>query len=243
MVPFVPVPNESGCITALRAFLISILPAGVEVRQAQANRAPEPTGTEFVVITPILRRRLETNVDNYQDCCFTGSTAAAVLTISAMFFGTVAVGSTLFGPTVASGTTILAQTAGTPGGVGTYTISAAQSVISGKLACGLQTLQQATEITYQLDVHSATINNAGDMAETIATLFRDDYATTFFAAQGFTGMSPLYADDPRQVPFQNAEMQWESRYIVDAKMQANQVVTVPQTYMDQIAVTIEPPPG
>lgn len=59
--------SESQTLTALRSFLLGILPAGTEVVRGQDNRVPEPQGDDFVTMTPVLRERLETNVDTYTD--------------------------------------------------------------------------------------------------------------------------------------------------------------------------------
>ena len=59
--------TETQTMTALRAVLLGIVPAGVEVIRAQQNRVPEPVGPDFVLLTPILRTRLATNVDTYTD--------------------------------------------------------------------------------------------------------------------------------------------------------------------------------
>jgi hypothetical protein len=62
----------------------------------------------------------------------TASISGATMTVSAMGLGTLAVGQTLgdAGGVIAVGTTILAQVSGTPGGVGVYTVSVSQSVLS-----------------------------------------------------------------------------------------------------------------
>ena len=62
-----PGPTESQAMEALRAFLLGILTEGTEVVRGLDNRVPEPIGTDFVVITPILRERLSTNVSTYRD--------------------------------------------------------------------------------------------------------------------------------------------------------------------------------
>jgi hypothetical protein len=163
----VPAPTQSGVLTALRAFLRSILPTGVEVIQAQDNRVPEPKGDDFVTMTPILQGRLSTNVHTYD------------------------------------------------------------------VADGTQTILQPTKVTVQLDVHGP---NSADNAQTISTLFRDAYAARFFAT---SGVSPFYADDPKQMPFTNEQQQVENRWVVDAVMQANQVIDgIPQEFADQLDVSV-----
>lgn len=56
--------------TALRSFLLSVLPAGVEVIRGQGNRVPEPKGADFITMTAILRDRLETNISAWTDGAF-----------------------------------------------------------------------------------------------------------------------------------------------------------------------------
>lgn len=52
--------------TALRTFLLSILPAGIEVVQGQDNQVSMPVG-DFVVMTDVRKIRLSTNIDSYDD--------------------------------------------------------------------------------------------------------------------------------------------------------------------------------
>lgn len=60
-------PSQSDIMAALRGFLLSILPPGVVVIAGQSNRVPEPAGSNYVVMTPIMRTRLSTNIDIYAD--------------------------------------------------------------------------------------------------------------------------------------------------------------------------------
>ena len=233
---FVPVPSQSNIQVALRAFLLNILPAGVQVIQGQDNRVPEPSVGDFVVITPIRRDRVETNSDTYNDCAFTGSIAAQTLTVTAVELGTVTIGNVLFGSGVAPGTKITGFYSGL-GGPGTYIVNISQTVPSTLMASGVQNDMQPTRVTMQLDVHGP---NSSDNAQTLSTLFRDEYGTAFFSNSGYD-VRPLYADDPKQIPFLNAEQQYETRYVIDAVLQANQVIAPPQQYAQQLKVTIEPP--
>lgn len=59
--------HESDVFTALRTFLLGILPAGVEVVKAQDNGVAEPVGPDFVTMNAITMPRLATNVDTYTD--------------------------------------------------------------------------------------------------------------------------------------------------------------------------------
>lgn len=58
--------TESAALTVLRSFLLALLP-GIEVIRSQVNRVPEPKAADFVVMTPLLRERLSTNLTAYDD--------------------------------------------------------------------------------------------------------------------------------------------------------------------------------
>lgn len=221
-------------MTAVRSFLLAILPAGVEVFQAQQSRLPEPTAHSFVVLTPIMRERLSTNVDVYADVSFSGSVSGNILTVTAVQFGAIAVGAPLFGAGVAAGSIISALGTGT-GGVGTYTLSAAQTGVTGPLAAGVRSVTQSTRITVQSDIHSADVATAANMAQTVSTLFRDEFAVDALSASN-ANISPLFASDPHQVPFLNSEQQYESRWIVDLVMDANMAIDVPQDFASAVTV-------
>ncbi|HEX2753723.1 MAG TPA: hypothetical protein VHP34_11585 [Alphaproteobacteria bacterium] len=226
---FAPSPTQSNVLAALRSFLLFVLPSGVEVIQSQDNKVPEPIGSDFVTMTPLFNGRLSTNVDTYQDCSFTGSITGTTLNVTAVALGALAVGQTVFGVGVTPQTVITALGSGT-GGIGTYTISQSQTIASAKLSSGQELFLQPTKVIIQLDVHGP---NSADNAQTISTLFRDDYAFQFFKTSGFD-VAPLYADDPKQMPFLNGEQQVENRWVIDAAIQANQIVRAPQQFADQL---------
>jgi len=185
-------------------------------------------------MTTIARPRIATNLDQAKDCAFMASIADTVMEVTELLIGSITVGNALFGAGVTAGTSILSQVSGEPGGIGTYNVSQSQTVASEKMACGSMSLTQATQVTVQLDVHSANVKDAADMAQTISTCFRDELATRAFHALN-PAISPLYADDPKQMPFINAEQQWETRWVVDALLEANQTVSgVPQEFADQL---------
>jgi hypothetical protein len=58
--------SESQTLAALRSFLLAVLPDGTQVVAGLDNRVPEPIDTDFVVMTPVLRERLSTNVTMYR---------------------------------------------------------------------------------------------------------------------------------------------------------------------------------
>ena len=236
-------PDESAITTALGAFLngiglICTVPqAAVECVLGQGNRVPEPQGPDYVVTWPLRRDRIATNVDEYQDCTFIGSIADEVMTVSVVTLGAIEAGGPVFGPTVAAGTYVVEQSTGPDGGAGTYSVNIPQNVASGPLAGGTKTITQSISLALQMDVHGP---NSSDNAQLISTLLRDEYGVDAFAAIEATGgtVTPLYTSDPKQVPFVNAEKQFEDRYIVEAVLQCDQSVSnVPQQFFDGATIT------
>lgn len=230
--------TQSQCLTALRAVMLAALPS-IEVVQGEDTMVPEPVGPDFVIITPILRSRISTNVDTYSDAAFSGSIAGTSLTVATMTLGTInsAVTPLLFGSGVAAGTYITAQTGGTPGGAGTYTVSKSQTVASGPLAAGLLSMTAPTQLTVQCDIHGPA---SADNAQIVSTVLRSGYGVDLFTATGYD-VTPLYAGDPRQTPFLNSESQIERQWSIDAVLQVNPTVYVPQQYASAVSVTVEPP--
>lgn len=66
VVTYTPSITEDDVATALRAFLIDVVPAPVEVVQGQTNRIPAPTGPRYIVFTPNGRKALSTNRNTYK---------------------------------------------------------------------------------------------------------------------------------------------------------------------------------
>lgn len=232
-----PITTESQVQAAIRGFLISILPDGVEVVEGQDQAVPEPQGSRYVVMTPVGRPRLATNLVVYADAEVTGSIRGSVLTVTHTRFGSVALGSTLWGVRgdVLPGTTIQSVLEG-----GVYQLAGPlQMVASETMACGNVQVTTDVELIIQLDLYGGNVRESTDMVGVVSALMRDEYATHYFDQLGI-GVSPLHADEPRQVPFQNAESAWESRWSLDAHFQVNQVVTIPQQYMTDVQVTILP---
>jgi hypothetical protein len=217
--------SETDAIAALRGLLLTIVP-GLEVISAQDNRVPEPAGADFVVMTVIQRVRLSTNVDFVQDTVFAGSIAGTVLTYVSPSRGDLRVGTLIYGiPAIANPTAIVSIDTAT-----SATVSPAQTAPFGPLYAGYKTAFYPAEFHVQLDVHGPA---SGNNIVKLATLLRDEYATQWFDDSGID-LGSLYADEPRQVPFINAEAQWEKRWMLDVCLQANQIVQVPQQFSDKL---------
>lgn len=164
--------SESDVFNSLRGLLMTMVPSGVEIIRAEGNRVPEPAGSDFIVMTQVLRTRLATNTDVYTD--------------------------------------------GYP------------------VTPGIGTLRQPTQFDVQLDVHGPA---SADNIHIISTLWRDEYSTLYFD-RGPIDIQALYASEPRQAPFINAEDQYEYRWTIDLSMQINPLVIVPQDFGDVLDVGI-----
>ena len=210
-----------------------VLTTGVEVVQAQDNRVPEPVGADYLTMTPLRRPRLGTNVDTPNDVTFIASIDATTMTVTEMKTGAITQGSRVFGPGVAAGTVVQALGSGT-GGIGTYVVSPAQEVASEATAAGTKENMESVQMAVQVDVYGP---NSGNFAQIISALFRDEYAVSLFAAL-LPAVSPLYADDPRQLAFSDGEQQYENRWSIDLEMQVDETVTVPQQFADTLTVNV-----
>lgn len=234
-------PSQSQIQAALVSFLNSVLPAlgsdgqPISVVEGIDNRVPEPEGVDFVIFSMLSRPRLATNIDEFGDVEFFGFAVANELFVTEAIEGDILIGAMIFGPGVAPGTTILSQIAGLPGAEGAYVISIPQTIPAAFMSSGASSKTQKTEIVVQLDVHGANLRDASDMAQIITTTFRDAYAVDFFQNLN-AAITPLHADDPTQVSFVNAEDQYESRYVVEARLQVDQTVS---GFPQQSAVVLE----
>lgn len=226
--------TQTQAFTALAAVLgsfglVSASGVPIPVIRGQVNRAPEPASQDFVVLWPIFRDRLATNIDNEADNQITGSITNNILTATAVLSGFVPVGLFLW----PMGCRIIAQTSGAPGGIGNYTVSITPNIISQTLYCGTDAILQKTEVVIQADVHGPS---SADNAARISTLFRDQFGVSAFQDTGLD-IAPLYTSDPRQMPFDNAENQVEERWSVDLHMQANVTITTTAQFADRLVAT------
>lgn len=96
--------NQDAIFTAVGNFLVGVLPTGVEVVQGQANRVPPPRSGDYVVITPLMRLRLSTNVQTWDK----GDVDPA--TFDLLSPGQLTLQCDVFGPNAANYTTIIETT-------------------------------------------------------------------------------------------------------------------------------------
>lgn len=235
-------PNQSDIQKALGLFLVDVtgLPTAAVIA-GQPNRVAEPTLTDFVVMTLIRFQRLRTNVDRLIDAKFTGSIVGTTLTVSDVLLGAgPADGAVLFGLNVPPGTRVISQLDGDPGGNGDYQIDSELQVLTAQtFAAGQKVIEIASEAVVQLDFHSEKYASSAS-AQAFSAAFRDQYGVDFFRAltAPMNRITPLYADDPQMRPFVNAETNFEWRLVLEARMQVNQTIAVPQEFYDAVTVQL-----
>ena len=156
-----------------------------------------------------------------------------ILTASSVTRGAVPLGALLLDTTaVLAPNTVLIGFATGSGGIGTYIVTPSQTLASETIYLGQRADLVATEWTVQIDFHGPS---SSDNIRVIDNLFRSEYAVNVIGAFGYA-MSPLYADEARQVPFINSEQQFEFRWSMDLHLQISPTVTTPQQFFDQIKV-------
>ena len=90
-------------------------------------------------------------------------------------------------------------------------------------APGPVTAEQGQQVDIQLDCYGPF---ASDWSDILTTLLRDNVACVALAP----ACQPLYADDPIRAPLVDAELQYEDRWIITARIQYNPVTTTAQDY-------------
>lgn len=220
-------------LSAVRSVLLDLLPSGVEVIRAQSNRVPQPLSPDHCVLTPLRRERISTNIDTDIDIKLIGEIAGTTLIVESG--GTLRAGYVLFGLGLAPRTVVIEALAQDD----TYSVDPAQTVAPGsRIYAGRHSVLQAVDIAYQCDVHGP---NSDANAIAIATAWRDEaLCRRMRETAGPIELQPLHADDPRQVPFINAESQWEDRWIVELHVQANIDVSLDQQFADEVIIDLLP---
>lgn len=223
--------TEKATFKTLGDVLTAILPAGAQpfpVVLGQVNRVPQIKADDYAVMWPTRRTRLSTNEDEYDDCLFTGSITGTDLEVTEVEYGFLEPGRTIFGNGVLLNTTIVSGPS--EGGPGSYVVSNSQTVGSEAMAGGAAKLTQHTLLEAQVDVHGP---NSADNAQIISTIFRDEFGVTLFNPD-VSGVTPLYADDPRQMPYSDEQAQVENRWIIEVRLQVNPAVVVPQQFAGEL---------
>lgn len=209
-------------------------------------RVPEPSTSDFVVMSSLRRQRLETNETVFSDNICVGSIVGTTLTVASIARGVLSPNALVIDLGYPNGnilpnTVIVSQLTSTaPGGAlgstGTYRVSVGQTLASETLYAGTRADAVANMWDVQLDVHGP---NSLQNVNTIDTLFRSEYGANFFTDTGLW-VAPLYIDDAQQIPFENAEAEIEFRWVMTAHLSVTPIVTTPQQFMDNVVVdTVE----
>ncbi len=93
------------------------------------------------------------------------------------------------------------------------------------------TKEQGMQVACQLDCYAPT---SGDWAAILTTLFRDDVGVQALDPV----CAPLYCDDGRRAPLEDAEEQYEDRWIVVLQLQYNAVLSTPQDFASSIEIEL-----
>lgn len=234
-------PTQSDIQKALGLFLMDVTGLSTAaIVAAIPNKVAEPKFPNFIVMTLLRFERISTSVDGYEDVKFLGTVASQVLTVSQMIAGTIESGDPLSGTGVPFGTIIVSQIDGVSGGVGTYNINSEIAISQqAVLSAGTKSITMSSVAVVQLDFHSDGYASSG-FAQTVSATFRDPYGVEFFAGLDapLNTIGPLYADQPAMRPFVNAEKNYEWRWVLEARLQVNQTVSVPQQFFDSITVQL-----
>lgn len=99
---------------------------------------------------------------NTPQAVVTGSISGTTMTVSAVTSGSLAANQTISGSGIADGTTIVSQSSGTPGGIGTYVVSASQTVGSTTISAAI-----ANQNVVQVDGDQVPTIAASDIAVTL----------------------------------------------------------------------------
>ncbi|MDE2426347.1 MAG: hypothetical protein KGO96_10630 [Elusimicrobia bacterium] len=225
-------------LNAVATFITGALGSDVEVVIGQTNRVAEPASADYVVMWPVSRMRLGTNVVMYQDTSFVGSISNGVLSLVEFVREALPLvkGTQLtdVGGLVTPGTLIVNQLSGPTGGVGNYQVSPVQNVTETTIYAGVRSDLAAFELVVQADVHGP---NSGDNSTILQALLRSEYGTDAFSASG-ADVSPLHCDDAKQIPFINAENQYEDRWVLEMHLQVNPTVMTWQQFAASIKINL-----
>lgn len=103
-------------------------------------------------------------------------------------------------------------------------------------------IEQGTELRIQLDFYGPS---SGDWAAATEALWRSELACVALGGVDGSGVplvppicQPLHADEAHLAPFTDSEDQYETRWIIEAILQYNPVVTAPQEYADDAEIFV-----
>lgn len=104
--------------------------------------------------------------------------------------------------------------------------------LSGTLGAYQRTVTQNEQMSVLISCYGA---GSADLSKILNTLFRDTYATEYFAGTGFD-ITPLYAGEVMQAPFVNDANQYEDQYTFEIELQVKPVIVVPLQSCNMLTV-------
>lgn len=110
------------------------------------------------------------------------------------------------------------------------------NVVSGDAAN--RSVLRPEQMSFQIDCYG---DGSADLAETLNTLWRDQYAVDVLCTTGID-VAPLYAGDVMQAPFVNDAGQYEKRYTFEIELQINSTIVAPQqscNMLDMALVSVD----
>lgn len=142
---------------------------------------------------------LITNNSGTTPASFTASISGTTMTVSAVASGTLYLTEYVFGAGVTSGTKITAQTSGTPGSTGNYTVSASQTVGSEAMTAKLDLIEgyQVSDITLQTNSATSIIvtgSHTGGVDLSGGTFSGNAFASPAFSVTGLGAVTGLTAN-------------------------------------------------
>ncbi len=96
---------------------------------------------------------------------------------------------------------------------------------------GTQDSEAHIEWVVQIDCYGPLGN---DWSVILTTMFRDEYGVTALGPD----VTPLYADDAKQLPIVDGEENFEQRWMITAHLQYNPVVAIPMEFFDGVDITL-----
>lgn len=225
-------PVTAATTTALRAFLLAVLPPDTPVLLARQNRMAAPIGP-FALMTVLLHQRIATSATRYmatsrvilqqqeitvQVSLFGQGAADNAQALSALFQnGWAAEFFTAFAqnPTLTSSVTPGPLTPGpltpgpvTPGPANPSFFPATSSLPPASLPASLSAAPSAVPPACALSASTPPASQP--------------------ASAPSPRIAPLYAGSARQIPFVNGERQYEEQWQIDLHLQASFALTLPQ---------------
>lgn len=232
--------TQSLTLQALGEFVLSVLPSFVmaQVVIGEENQVAEPNFSDYVVMTPVTRRRTAYNVDFYQPLSGTKTAEQSIaLTIQI----------DVHGPNSADNSDVLSTLLRDPYAVTFFQPPPARLTAS-----------VAADVLTVTGNSSGAVFLGGALADATGNLAAGTAVTGFGTGTGGLGtylvapsqavpseamtlyipyvLAPLYAESPVQTPFLNGEQQVEYRWSIDVVFQAKPVVTIPQDFATSVAI-------